>query len=87
MAANEKQLEKVTLTLTNKMVVGRPDWSTNQQHTKFQLNSNNINLAPYPCKVQRAWSVYIKNTCTAANLTQILSHPSLLFLWQLIPIT
>lgn len=79
MAANEKQLEKVTLTLTNKMAgsrgppVGPPGRRATKVSIKWQETSisclrqtSQVNTHARACTP----------TCSAADLTHIQSHPA-----------
>lgn len=80
MAANEKQLEKVTLTLTNKMAGswGAPGWSARPPRDKsFNEMTGNINLVFTPnIAGEHAHTRAHTPTCSAADLTRSQSHPA-----------
>lgn len=77
MAANEKQLEKVTLTLTNKMVGSQAASLAAERNVPFcrSLTYNTVKA-----------DTYVTRTCPA-NLTQLQAAQNPLFPWQPMSIT
>lgn len=68
MAANEKQLGKVTLTLTNKMVGSQAGPLTTAHKVPIRQQKHQSNIYGYITGKHTP-------TCSAANLTPIQSHP------------